>query len=122
MENTTMNDGPYAPPAHGAVPILAPLAASQPARGAEEMEEESLVRERIDPAYLRLVQLVSSPTRPELHVEGLRILAHLCRRALQRSLPLNQMTPVAECEFTGVATLCRGEEEARYGKWPYSRE
>jgi hypothetical protein len=86
------------------------------------MEEESLVRERIDPAYLRLVLLVSSPTRPELHVEGLRILAHLCRRALQRSLPLNQMTPVAECEFTGVATLCRGEEEARYGKWPYSRE
>jgi hypothetical protein len=81
-----------------------------------------LLKEWLDPAYLRLVELVSSPTRPDQHVEGLRILAHLCRRALQPPLPLQHMRQVAECEFSGIAMLCLGEEEARYGKWPYSRE
>jgi hypothetical protein len=117
-----MDDDPYAPLARRAVSIPAHEAASPSPRAEEEMEEESLIKEYIDPAYLRLVELVSSPTRPDLHVEGLRILAHLCRRALQRPLPFKKMTQVAECEFAGIATLCRGEEEARYGKWPYSRE
>src|SRR5438477_10362487 len=100
-----MDDSPYAPPAHRAVSISAHEAASPSPRGEEEMEEEYLFRAHIDPAYVRLVQLVSSPTRPDLHVEGLRILAHLCRRALQRPLPL-QMVQIAECEFAGIATLC----------------
>src|SRR5690348_5333864 len=104
----TMEDGPNALLAHGAVHTPAHEAASPSPRGEEEAEDDFLVRAHIDPAYLRLVQLVSSPTRPDLHVEGLRILAHLCRRALQLPLPLNQVTPVAECEFAGIATLCRG--------------
>jgi hypothetical protein len=117
-----MDDDPYAPLTHGAVSTPAHEATSLSPKAEEEMEDDALLVARLDPAYLRLVELVSSPTRPELHVEGLRILAHLCRRAVQRPLPLKHMAQVAECEFVGIATLCRGEEEARYGKWPYSRE
>jgi hypothetical protein len=98
------------------------LLTSPSPRAEQELEAESLLKEWLDPAYLRLVELVSSPTRPDQHVEGLRILAHLCRRALHPPLPLQHMRQVAECEFSGIAMLCLGEEEARYGKWPYSRE
>ena len=122
VENTTMDDSACAAPAHAAAPMAAGEAVSPCLWAEEELKEESLVKEWIDPAYLRVVQLVSSPTRPLLHVEGLRILAHLCRRAVQRPLPSKTVTPVAECEFAGIAALCRGEEEERYGKWPYSRE
>jgi hypothetical protein len=109
-----MDDDPYASLAHGAVLLAERSALSLSPRAEHGLEEASLLKEWLDPAYLRLVELVSSPRCPDLHVEGLRILAHLCRRALQRPLPFQHVIQVAECEFAGVATLCRGEEEARY--------
>ena len=84
---------------------------------------EAFVREWIDPAYLRLVQLLSAPAAPGQISEGLLILAHLCRRAIQPDLfPAQDVPHVARLTFRGIVGLCGSSDAKLYGPWPASRE
>lgn len=81
------------------------------------------LREWIDPAYLRLVQFLSVPAAPGQPAEGLLILAHLCRRAIQPNLfPAHEVPHVARLTFRGIVGLCANSAEQLFGPWPCSRE
>jgi hypothetical protein len=81
------------------------------------------LREWIDPAYLRLVQFLSVPAAPGQPAEGLLILAHLCRRAIQPNLfPTHEVPHVARLTFRGIVGLCASSAEQLFGPWPCSRE
>lgn len=84
---------------------------------------EAFVSEWIDPAYLRLVQFLSVPAAPGQQAEGLLVLAHLCRRAIQPNLfPSTEVPHVARLTFRGIVGLCASSAEKLFGPWPCSRE
>jgi len=94
-----------------------------PADLADPRGAEAFVREWIDPAYLRLVQFLSAPAAGGQPAEGLFILAHLCRRAIQPNLfPSTEVPHVARLTFRGIVGLCTGSTEQLYGTWPCGRE